>query len=205
MHLVPRKPLVIASTILLLCCLPGCTTTRLTEPDQTATEQLLLSIAVDHAVEQLNPEIPPGTKIFVDAQYFDTGDAKGFAKYAIASIRDRLLHQGARLVDDRKDAAQVVELRTGGISIDHRDVLLGLPPIPVPIPLSGTIVTPKIALFENDKRTGIAKIALTVYDRNGALTAATGATYGQSKQLHWVALLLISGNKSDLLPKPPKH
>src|ERR1700704_6329406 len=86
--------------------LSGCATDRLTEPSQTATEQLLISTAVDHAVTQLNPTIPAGTKVFVDAQFVDSalGDAALYSKYAIASIRDLLLRRGIRLTDDRKGA-----------------------------------------------------------------------------------------------------
>jgi hypothetical protein len=182
--------------------LAGCTTERLTEPGNTATEQLLISTAVDHAVARLDPEIPPGTKVFVDDQYFgsEPGDAALYAKYAVASIRDHLLREGVRLVDDRKTADMVAELRMGGQSIDHSDLLIGLPAIPVPIPLAGTVTTPKVALFEDDRQTGIAKLAITAYDREGALTASTGPVYGKSDKTHWTVLLFISWTTQDLLP-----
>jgi len=182
--------------------LAGCSTVRLTEPGQTASEQLLISVAVDHAVGQLNPKIPAGTKVFVDAQYFDDapGDAALYTKYAVASIRDRLLQQGARLVDDRKSADMVAELRTGGQSIDHDDFLIGLPAIPIPIPLTGTVTTPKVPLFESDRQTGIAKLAITAYGKDGALAASSGPVYGESDLTHKVVLLFISWTNQDLLP-----
>lgn len=183
--------------------LTGCTTVRLTEPGQTATEQLLISVAVDHAVGQFDPHIPVGTKVFLDAQYFDSapGDAALYAKYAVASVRDRLLHLGARLVDDRKNADMVAELRTGGQSIDHQDFLIGLPSITVPVPLSGPLTTPKVSIFERDRQTGTAKMAITAYGKDGALTASTGPAYGHSDQTHWVAFFVFSWTNSDLLPE----
>src|SRR5262249_39995690 len=89
-----------AAPAVLLAASAG-TTERLAEASQTATEELLISTAVDHAVAQLNPSIPAGTKVFVDAQYYDNapGDAALYTKYAIGSIRDMLLRRGARLVD----------------------------------------------------------------------------------------------------------
>src|SRR5258708_764498 len=122
--------------------LAGCTTDRQTDPSQTATEQLLISVAVDHAVNNLNLTIPAGTKVFVDPQYFDNapGDAALYTKYAIASIRDMLLRRGARLVDDRKNADMVAEVRTGGQSINHHDFLIGIPAVPVPVPFTTTVV-----------------------------------------------------------------
>jgi hypothetical protein len=183
--------------------LAGCTTVRLTEPGQTATEQLLISGAVDRAVAQINPAIPAGTKVFVDPQYFDTapGDAALYAKYAIASVRDRLLRQGAHLIDDRKTADMVVELRTGAQSIDHHSFLIGIPSIPVPIPFAGAVTTPKIALFEKDRQTGIAKLALTAYGKDGALTASTGPNFGDSDQTQWTVLLFFSWTDQDLVPE----
>jgi hypothetical protein len=182
--------------------LAGCTTDRLTEPGQTATEQLLISTAVDHAVANLDPTIPAGSKVFVDPQYFDNapGDAALYTKYAIASIRDRLLRLGLKLVDDRKAADVVAEVRTGGQSIDHHDFLVGIPAIPIPIPLAGTVTTPKVAFFEHDRQTGVAKLAVTAYGKDGALSASTGPTYGLSKREEWVLLLFVTWTKKDILP-----
>jgi hypothetical protein len=186
--------------------LAGCTTDRQTDPSQTATEQLLISVAVDHAVNNLNPTIPAGTKVFVDPQYFDNapGDAALYTKYAIASIRDLLLRRGARLVDDRKNADMVAEVRTGGQSINHHDLLIGLPAIPIPIPLTGVVTTPKVALYERDRQTGIAKLAITAYDKNGTLTTSTGPTYGKSHSTQFALLLFFSWGHDDLLPDAMK-
>lgn len=197
-----RARLAPMATLAAMLALAGCTTTRLTEPGQTANEQLLISTAVDQAVSQLNTTIPAGTKVFVDGQYVDTapGDAALYTKYFIASVRDRLLRQGARLVDDRGSADMVAELRTGAQSINHDDFLIGLPAIPIPIPLTGTVTTPKVAIFENDDQTGIAKLAVTAYDKDGALTTSTGPVYGKSELAHKVLLLFISWTDQDLLP-----
>lgn len=58
--------------------------TRLTEPPQTATEQLLVSTAVDHAASAIKPAIPAGSTVFVDTQYLDTAppDSILYEKYA---------------------------------------------------------------------------------------------------------------------------
>ncbi|MEJ0068353.1 MAG: DUF6655 family protein [Pseudomonadota bacterium] len=196
-----RRARLVASALML--ALAGCTTDRLTEPGQTATEQLLISTAVDRAVDQLNPTIPAGTTVFVDAQYFDNapGDAALYTKYAVASIRDRLLHQGARLVDDRKAADMIAELRTGGQSVDHHDFLIGVPAIPIPIPLAGTVTTPKLSLFETDRQTGIAKLAITAFGKDGALTASTGPIYGKSDLTHKVVFLFFAWTHQDIKPE----
>jgi hypothetical protein len=55
--------------------LGGCTTVGLTEPGQTATEQLLISTAIDHLVGQPDRVVPAGSKVFVDPRYFDNAPA----------------------------------------------------------------------------------------------------------------------------------
>lgn len=183
--------------------LAGCTTNRLTEPGQTATEQLLISTAIDHAVVRLNPNLPAGTRVFVDPQYYDNapGDAALYTKYAIASIRDRLLRLGLRLVDDRKSADVVAEVRTGGQSIDHHDFLLGIPSLPIPVPLTQAVIsTPKVALFENDRQTGVAKLAITAVGKDGGLANSTGPTYGESQKKEITLLLFISWTDQNILP-----
>src|SRR5262249_56835773 len=120
----------------------GCWPARETEPARTATEQLMISTAVDRAVDRLNLKIPAGTKLWVDAANFDGYDQK----YAVGAIRDRLLREGAGLVADRGQADAVVEIRAGALSTDSDDLLIGLPSMVLPIPLAGPAKTPDGAL-----------------------------------------------------------
>ena len=186
-----------------LCLLAGCTSERLTEPAETATEQLLVSTAVDHAVARLRPPIAAGAKVFVDTQYFDMGAADAILpKYTLGAVRDLILHKGGRLVADRKSADLVVELRNGAQSIDHDSHLIGIPAIPIPIPLAGTLTTPELALYKHDKQIGVSKIALTVFSaKTGALVGSTGATYGASSDTEWTAMLFYTWETGDVTPK----
>jgi hypothetical protein len=108
--------------------LSACTSMRETQPLRTANEQLLISGAVDHALDRLRLGIPPGTKIWVDAAYFDGYDQK----YAVGAIRDYLLRRGGRLVADRAAAETVVEIRAGALSTNSDDMLIGFPAWPCP-------------------------------------------------------------------------
>src|SRR5258708_28691143 len=62
-----------------------------------------------------------------------------YPKYLIGAVRDRMLRAGLKLVDNREAAEIVVELRSGGQSIDHKTLLIGIPSFPVPVPLAGTV------------------------------------------------------------------
>jgi hypothetical protein len=130
---------------------------------RTATEQLLVSTAVDHAVERLVLDFPAGSKVFVIASYFEGVDSR----YAVGAIRDRLLRLGARLTDERRDSELIVEIRSGALSIDERRTIIGIPALAIPVPLAGTLQLPEIALFKRYHRRGVAKFAATVYRADG--------------------------------------
>jgi hypothetical protein len=182
--------------------LAGCTTDRVTEPGQTATQQLLVSSAVDHAISNLKPPIPSGGKVFIDSQYFDSDASIVLPRYTIAVVRDLVLRAGGALVSDRNTADYVVELRNGAQSIDHRTMLVGVPSVPVPIPFAGTVQTPELALFKHDKQRGISKIALTVYGaKSGTLAGSTGPVYGDSEDTHWTVLLILAWDSQNILPE----
>jgi hypothetical protein len=184
--------------VMFMALVVGCTTTtRRSEPPRTATEQLLLSRAVDHAVLELLFTVPQGTKVWVDASNFRGYDSE----YAVSAIKEHLLRQGAFLVIDRAAADRIVEIRSGALSIDSRETFLGIPSFTIPIPLAGPFVTPELALYRQDRWQGIAKFAFVSYDaHNGDLKTFSGPVYGSSLFSKW-RLLFIRGTRSNLLPE----
>jgi hypothetical protein len=191
-------------TAVLCLALAGCTTERVTEPPESATEQLLVSGAVDDAVSKLKIALPAGTALFVDAQYLDMtpGDHVRYPKYLIGTVRDHLAGLGFRLAEDRKTADVVVELRSGAQSIDHDGHLVGLPGFSGPVPLAGTMSVPEIALYKRDQRSGIAKVALTFLNRaDGSLAAPSERAVGRVDRTGWTALLFFAWEKDELPPE----
>jgi hypothetical protein len=185
----------------LLLGLAGCSTTRESEPARTATEQLLISTAVDRALDRMNLKIPEGTKIWVDAANFDGYDQK----YAVGAIRDRLMREGGRLVGDRGQADAVVEIRAGALSTNSDSMLIGIPSMDLPVPLAGQAKTPELSLLKKNRDAGVAKIGITAYDaRTGQPESFTLAEpiYGFSNRTRWVVLSLFDWTNSDLM-KPP--
>ena len=178
--------------------LAGCTTVRVTEPPRTATEELLISSAADRAAEKLSADISPRSKVFVDSQYFEGTDAK----YAVAAIRDRLLREGANLTDDRKSADTVIEIRSGAQSINNESTLIGIPSFQIPIPLAGSFTFPEIALYKEEERTGVAKMAMTGYgEKDGKLELSDGPEYGFSHRTKYTVLFFVSWTDDDSIPK----
>lgn len=175
--------------------LGACTTSHESNPARTATEELLISTAADRAAAQMLAQFPPGTKVFVDAQYFEGLDSK----YAIGAVRDQLVKDGAHLVADRASADLVIEIRLGAQSMDQTATLLGIPSLEIPMPLSGGFKIPEVALFKKAQQIGTSKVAMTAYDqKEGTYRFTVGPDLGYSHRVQWTVLLFISWMTDDL-------
>jgi len=177
----------------------GCTTVRETQPTQTAREQLMMSTAADEASLKITPNVPQGNAIFVDSAQF-SDDAEYRTEYAVARIQARLLKLGYRVVGSADKADTVAQISTGALSIDQRDQLWGIASAPIPIPLTGTIHTPELAIYKKATRTGVAKFNVAFYNaKTGDLQDVDGPVYGFS---HYDKSTLFGygWKKSNLLP-----
>jgi hypothetical protein len=193
-----RRGSVLSATLICLL-LAACSSMRESEPERTATEQLLFSTAAERAADKLAFNIPLGTKVFVDASYVEGVDSK----YLISALRDRILRRGGELVASRDAADIVIEPRVGAISLDRKKTLFGIPDYGIPIPLAGEVNTPEIALFKRDKRQGVIKVAATNYNaKTGKLIESLEPVYGFSHRTEWAALVLFNWESNDLVPEP---
>jgi hypothetical protein len=193
--------LTILALITAVLALAACTSVRETSPQRTATEQLLVSTAVDRAVERMDLKIPEGTKVFLAADQLEGPDGK----YATAAMRDRLLRRGAHLVADRGQAKAVVEIRAGALSIDDRKLLVGTEGFNVPIPFAGQFGFPEIAFYKEKERLGVAKLAAVGYSvPEGKLIDSTSSQFGYSHQDEKVLLFFFSWRSSDLPKEHPE-
>ena len=143
--------------------LTGCGTTRVTDSSRTATEQLLISQAVDEAVSDIDFRVLDGKKVFFDPQYVDKSVDAG---YVVSSLRQQLLAHGALLQEDRAKATIVVEARAGSVGTDRQDVLIGVPQMALPAVYPGVpSMIPEIPVAKKTNQRGVAKIAVFAYNR----------------------------------------
>jgi hypothetical protein len=141
----------------------GCGTTRWSDTQRTATEQLLLSTAVDRAIENMDFKPLADRYVYLDQQYLDCVDSK----YVLSTLRQHMLAEGCVLMPDAASADYVVEVRSGGVGTEHHDVLLGVPAISVPgsslVGMPSAI--PEIPFAKTTAQKGIAKLACFAYNR----------------------------------------
>ncbi|MFP6764717.1 MAG: DUF6655 family protein [Planctomycetaceae bacterium] len=149
--------------------LTGCGKTM----QHTATEQLVLSDAVDRSVASIDFTPLGGAKCYLDTSNLKSVEPKSLvdASYVISSLRNQILAAGCLLVADRSLAEVVLEPRLGTLAADAHEVTYGVPssnllsqaaalmPATPPIP-----TIPEISLAKKDDQSGAAKIAVFAYD-----------------------------------------
>ena len=179
--------------------LTGCSTARESTTVRTATEELLVSSAAERAAVALVPGLPTRGSVFIDTSNFDALDGK----YAITAVQDAVLQHGCSLAAKRDSADIVVLLSSGALAINDSETLVGIPALTLPIPLAGSIATPKVAFFDSERKQGVAKFLATDIDaRTGKLIVSSGPRIGLSHDTHYTLFLLASWRRQDIMPKP---
>jgi hypothetical protein len=109
-------------------------------------------------------------------------------------------------VTDKRDKADLVlALRAGALLTDSDKALVGLPAVGVPVPVTGNLSLPEIALYAKSETRGVAKFTATIYDQgSGELRSASGASYRLSRKTHGV-LLFVSWGRNDAVPGGPQR
>ncbi len=158
-----------AACLVLLPVLPllaGCGTFRETFPQRSATEQLLISKAIDRATDDMPTYWMHGKAIYLDTSNLECVDKP----YVVQRLRELVLSHGGQLVKERENAQIVLEVASGALSVDKGHWLLGLPELPLPIPFADeTLVLPEAPLFKLTTYSGKAKLLVSAVD------ATTGA------------------------------
>ena len=178
--------------------LTGCSSALMTNPPRAVTEQLLLSTAADRAIASVSLPMIQGKKVYLDSTYFDSYDPK----YVLGSIRDAFSRSGARLVDNVTNSDIIVEARSGGLSIDSSESLVGVPASGIPIPLAGVVSIPELAIYKSSRQHSIAKLALLAYATGSREHIySSGAMVGKSYNKYYKILGLIQWTTTDIPEK----
>lgn len=152
----------------------GCGTTT----QKIATEQLLISDAVDQAIEEVDFSYLGGKEVFLDTKYLHSVKGTGYANpdYIISALREHLSSAGCLVQDNRNDAQIIVEPRVGALGTDGHEITYGIPQTgqissaaAALSSLPAVPVIPEISFGKSNKQMGIAKITLFAYERETKL------------------------------------
>lgn len=170
--------------------LSGCGTRTFTNTDRAAIEQLLLSGAVDNALEKLDIPQVTGNKTFIDFTNLKCVDIE----YVKAAVRGRFFEMGALLVAEANNADYIAEIASGAVGTEYKNFIIGIPSLPVPgLPTP----TPELALAKSVEQTGIVKLLISVRSNNGKLINSE-RYYGKMERDERFILWFRSQPKDDI-------
>ena len=178
-----RFPVIAASICCLMGFFAGCTTTRTTDTARTGMEQLLISNAVDQALDKYDFQALQGKSVFIDEKYLDSVD-KG---YLLSSIRERVLYNGGRIAPKAEDSDVTLEIRSGSVGTDNLETFVGIPNMSVPgiVPIE----IPEVKLWNRTSQMGTAKLGILAYEtKSGTVYQQGGQALARSDDTKWFVM-----------------
>lgn len=167
---------------LMLCAvISGCAKSKMSATARTATEQLLLSNAVDQSLSRVDFDSFRGRKVFFNDKYLESVDKN----YVVGSIRHRLMKSGAALAADAASADVILEARSGALGTDAFETFYGVPEVVIP----GMVTIPELKLATKNRQTGTAKLGFVAYDaKTSDVLGSGGVAIAIADQNGWNVL-----------------
>ncbi len=155
-----------------------------TTKSYTATDQLLMSDAVDSTIAKIDFRPLTGQKIYLDTTYVAASGkaipgipATMFnlvtSDYVISSVRQQMLAAGCLLVEKKEEADLICEARCGALGTDGHSVIYGIPASNGFGAASSLIsgapaipAIPEISFAKRELKSAASKIALFAYTRD---------------------------------------
>ena len=179
----------VRETIFLLLFFTGCTSRTVSNTPRTAIEQLLLSTAVDKAVDKVRfPELSD-KKVYLDFTNLQSYDAE----YVKSAFEGYVVESGATVTEKSEEADYIIEISCGALGNEYKDTLVGIPALPVP---GSPMSFPELALWKSVEQDGIAKFLITVCS-NGKVVSKRHY-YGKAERDETFFLWMRSQPKDDI-------
>ena len=147
-----------------------------------------MSEAAILAVEQLSLEALRGRDVYVDTSYFASNEQP----FILGEFRARCLREGVQMTSVRDEAQVIVEVRSGGVGIDRKDFLFGIPALLLTaggddnVASRVPILTPEIAFVKNIEQKGFASIAFVAFwAQTGEVISSSGPFIGRTLRDDW--------------------
>ena len=163
-------PLVLV-LVLATAPLVGCGTTKFSDTGRTATEQLLISSAMEDVVDEYDYSRLAGLKIHIKIANSTTD-----SEYLKSLVRQQLAANGAFVRDSVDDADYVLEVAPGAVGTNRYELMYGIPETSIPAIGTYTAATaiPEFALIKRTDQKAQVKLNMWAYNKT------TGAIIWQS-------------------------
>jgi len=165
-----------------------------------------MTAAAQSAVNQLSVDALRDRTVFIDTSWLvpttqPTAPFAGLQQtiaqqpgleylFLIGELRAKLLKSGVRLMPTKDRAEVVLEVRSGALSVNRLEFLLGVPATAIPAAATSGIpvTTPDISILKSTKQYGWASVAYVAYWANtGELLAISGPFVGRTaREDYWI-------------------
>lgn len=139
-----------------------------------ATDQLVLSNAVDQSISSIDFRPLAGKKVYLDTTYIRQVKSRGFvnADYITSSLRQQVVAAGCLLQENQANADIIIEARCGALGADGHQTTYGIPSNNTVsaaselLPSAPSLPTiPELSFARRESNEGAARIAAFAYDR----------------------------------------
>ena len=150
----------------------GCGTTKWSDTSRTATEQLLISSAMDDVIDEFDFYPLTGRKIYIESKGVVSTDKE----YLLSLLRQQLAANGTFIQETKESADYVLEVSTGAVGTNRYELMYGVPETSVPAVLTlGTATTiPEVPFIKRTDQKAQIKLTMWAYNKK------TGAIIWQS-------------------------
>ncbi len=160
---VPGGRLGLGVAVVAAMAMGGCAnfSARITGTPRAGSEQLLLTGTADRAIACLDFRPLAGARVYLDTSRVAAADAG----WVIFGLRRAMARQGLLLVDERREAAVIVEAAVAAYGTDEVDRRLSTPNVvptgPIPIPAANL---GSYAFGRKSRQDAVVKLALVGFD-----------------------------------------
>ena len=163
--------------------LAGCATTKESDTARTGIEQLLISSAVDDALDKIDLTPIRGAQVHLEEKYLDCVDKN----YVIVAMQERLFANGCVLAAKPEDADVIIHVTSGGVGTDRQEKFVGISEIPLPPP--SPIMIPQVSILSRTRANGTAKLRVVAFDAKTRMPVLRGdAVLARSDFKSWKVL-----------------
>ncbi|MDO5553042.1 MAG: hypothetical protein Q4G68_04720 [Planctomycetia bacterium] len=150
----------------------SCGTTKWSDTSRTATEQLLITSAMEDVIDEFDFYPLTGRRVYINKEGVNCTDSH----YLFSILHQQLAANGV-LVQEKKDEADyILEIAPGAVGTNRYDLMYGVPETKVPsiIPVGGGSSIPEISIIKRTDQKAQVKLMMWAYNR------ASGAIIWQS-------------------------
>lgn len=150
----------------------GCGTTKWSDTSRTATEQLLISSAMDDVIDEFDFYPLTGRKIYIESKGVVSTDKE----YLLSLLRQQLAANGTFIQETKESADYILEVSTGAVGTNRYELMYGIPETSVPAILTlGTATSiPEVPFIKRTDQKAQIKLTMWAYNKK------TGAIIWQS-------------------------